>query len=71
MGTSRLLTEGPDQADGLASGLVSGDVTGATLGAADPLELLQAPTNSAAARINRARTDFMGGVLLGFGETPP
>jgi len=68
-----------DQADGLASGLisglssglVSGEVTGFTVGAADPLVLLQAPTNSAAARINRASNDFMGASSSGWGEPPP
>ena len=75
MGTSRRAKRGSDQADGLASGLVtglssgltSGEVTGAMVGAADPLLLLQAPTNSAAPRINRANKDFMWGVLLGVG----
>jgi hypothetical protein len=78
MGTSRRDASGRDQADGLASGLISGlssglisgDVAGAfTDGAAEPpvVLLLQAPTNSAAARIKRESYDFMGGVLLGDG----
>jgi hypothetical protein len=48
-------------ASGLISGLVTGDETGFVDGAVELVLLLHAPTNSAAARINKASNDFMGG----------
>ena len=63
-GAPRVAVDDRSGQDGLASGLSSGLVTGAVVGAPDGpellVELLQAPTARAEARISRASRDLKG-----------